>query len=199
MRLGIFGGTFDPIHYGHLIAAETCRETLRLDLVRFIPAASPPHKPGVKITDGHARADMLKLAISGYPEFVVDRRELQRTGPSFTVDTLTELHEENPQAELFFLMGADSLRDLLTWRNPERIAQLATLAVCNRPGVAAVSPEQILEWVGPEIARRVLSVAIPGTDLSATELRQRVAAGHNLRFRTPRAVEAFIAHNWLYR
>ncbi|MDA1232891.1 MAG: nicotinate-nucleotide adenylyltransferase, partial [Planctomycetota bacterium] len=134
MRIGVFGGTFDPIHYGHLLLAETCRETLRLDQVRFIPAASPPHKQDHQISDGHARADMLQLAVSGYTEFVVDRRELKRKGPSFTVDTLTEFSTEFPDAELYFLVGADSLRDLLTWREPERITQLATLVACNRPG-----------------------------------------------------------------
>ena len=126
MRIGVLGGTFDPVHYGHLLVAETCREQLGLNEVRFIPAAVPPHKLDERITDGHARADMLKLAVSGYPEFIVDRRELKRTGPSFTVDTLTELHGEFPGAEIFFLMGADSLRDLLTWRDPSRIAQLVT-------------------------------------------------------------------------
>jgi nicotinate-nucleotide adenylyltransferase len=136
MRLGIYGGTFDPVHYGHLLLAETCREQLKLDEVRFVPAATPPHKTALRITDGHARADMLRLALSGYPEFVVDRRELKRKGASFTVDTLSEFAAEFPDAELFFLAGADSLRDLLTWREPERITQLATLVACNRPGPA---------------------------------------------------------------
>jgi nicotinate-nucleotide adenylyltransferase len=198
MRIGVLGGTFDPVHYGHLLVAETCREQLGLNEVRFIPAAVPPHKLDERITDGHARADMLKLAVSGYPEFIVDRRELKRTGPSFTVDTLTELHGEFPGAEIFFLMGADSLRDLLTWRDPSRIAQLATLVACNRPGLPPILPSQIVEWVGEEIAPRVISVQIPGTDLSATELRQRARSGRSLRFRTPRAVEAYIQHNAIY-
>jgi len=198
MRIGVFGGTFDPVHYGHLLVAETCREELRLDEVRFIPAAVPPHKLGERITDGHARADMLKLAVSGYAEFVVDRRELKRTGPSFTVDTLSELQTEFPAAEIFFLMGADSLRDLLTWRNPARIAQLATLVVCNRPGLPPIQPFQTVDWVGEEIASRVISVQIPGTDLSATELRDRARLGRSLRFRTPRAVEAYIEQNAIY-
>ena len=198
MRIGVLGGTFDPVHYGHLLVAETCREQLGLNEVRFIPAAVPPHKLDERITDGHARADMLKLAVSGYPEFIVDRRELKRTGPSFTVDTLTELHGEFPGAEIFFLMGADSLRDLLTWRDPSRIAQLAALVACNRPGLPPILPSQIVDWVGAEIAPRVISIQIPGTDLSATELRERVRSGRSLRFRTPRAVEAYIQHNAIY-
>jgi len=199
MRLGIFGGTFDPVHYGHLVLAETCREQLDLDEVRFVPAATPPHKLDHRISDGHARADMLSLAVSGYPEFVVDRRELKRKGPSFTVDTLTEYATEFPDAELFFLVGADSLRDLLTWRNPERISQLATLVACNRPGVAALQVDQVIEWVGAEIAGRVLTQQIPGTDISASDLRERARTGRSLRFLTPRSVEMFLTEHNLYR
>lgn len=198
MRLGIFGGTFDPVHYGHLLLAETCREQLKLDQVRFVPAATPPHKLDHQISDGHARADMLSLAVSGYPEFVVDRRELKRKGPSFTVDTLTEYATEFPDAELFFLIGADSLRDLLTWRNPERISQLATLVACNRPGVAALQNEQIVEWVGAEIASRILTQQIPGTDISASDIRERARTGCSLRFLTPRSVETFLTAHDLY-
>lgn len=199
MKLGIFGGTFDPVHYGHLIVADCSREELRLDEVRFVPAASPPHKPGVKITDGHARADMLVLALSGYPEFKVDRRELKRQGPSFTVDTLAEFANEFPNAELHLIIGADSLRDFLTWRQPDRIAELARIVACNRPGVAPISAEQIEAWVGPSIASLVIPVQIPGTDLSATDLRQRARTGQSLRFRTPRAVEAFLTQHKLYQ
>ena len=198
MRIGILGGTFDPVHYGHLILAETCRDVLQLDQVRFVPAGDPPHKPDAKISDGHARADMLLLAVSGYPEFVIDRRELKRNGPSFTVDTLAELTAENPGSELYFLMGADSLRELPTWRQPGRIAELATIVACNRPGVPSLDRSQIVDWVGQTIAARVITMVVPGMDLSATDLRRRVAEGRGLRFLTPRAVEAFIAQHGLY-
>ena len=199
MRLGIFGGTFDPVHYGHLLLAETCREQLKLDEVRFVPAATPPHKVHHQITDGSARADMLSLAVSGYPEFVVDRRELKRKGPSFTVDTLAEFAGEFPEAELYFLVGADSLRDLLTWREPERIARLATLVACNRPGLPELQRAQVVEWVGPEIADRILTLQMPGTDISASEMRDRVRDGRSLRFLTPRAVETYVFEHGLYR
>ncbi len=198
MRLGIFGGTFDPVHYGHLLLAETCRQELNLDQVRFVPANTPPHKQGHQIADGHARADMLNLAVSGYPEFVVDRRELRRQGPSFTVDTLAEFRAEFPDADLYLLLGADSLRDLLTWREPERFAQFATLVACNRPGVDAISAAHVADWVGSEIARRVVTVKMPGTDISASEMRDRVRDGRGLRFLTPRAVEAFVMQHGLY-
>lgn len=198
MRLGIFGGTFDPVHYGHLLLAETCRETLELSEVRFVPAGNPPHKSGIQITDGHARADMLKLAVSGYPEFTVDRRELKRQGPSFTVDTLAEFAAELPDAELFFLMGADSLRDMPGWREPDRISELATVVAVNRPGLPLPTSSQVVEWVGDALAARIRLITMPGADLSATDLRQRAREGGSLRFMTPRAVEAFIGEHRLY-
>lgn len=198
-RVGIFGGTFDPVHYGHLLLAETCREELKLDEVRFICAGDPPHKTDRNIVDGHTRADMLELAISGCREFVVDRREIRRQGPSFTVDTLTELRKEQPDTEFFFLMGADSVRDLLTWKDPPGIVNLATIAAVSRPGLPVLDGAQIVEWVGPDIASRVMAIPMPGTDISASELRIRVREGKTLRFLTPRAVEVFIREHNLYR
>ncbi|MCX7385897.1 MAG: nicotinate-nucleotide adenylyltransferase [Planctomycetales bacterium] len=199
MRLGILGGTFDPVHYGHLLLAEVCRTQLKLDEVRFVPAATPPHKLHHQISAGHLRADMLSLAVSGYPEFVVDRRELKRQGSSYTVDTLTEFSADFPGAELYFLVGADSLRDFLSWREPERITRLATLVACNRPGLPELKAEQVMEWVGAEMTERILTLHMPGTDISGSEMRDHVRAGGSLRFRTPRAVEAFIIEHGLYR
>ncbi|MDG1897371.1 MAG: nicotinate-nucleotide adenylyltransferase [Fuerstiella sp.] len=198
MKLGILGGTFDPVHYGHLVLAETCRLKLSLDQVRLIPAGTPPHKTDIKITDGHARADMLQLAVSGYPEFVVDRREIRREGKSFTVNTLTELKNDFADAELFFLMGADSLRDIPTWKDPEGIAQLATIVTVNRPGLPPPSSSQVIDWVGENLARKVQLVTMPGTDISATELRCRVRDGDGLRFLVPRAVETYIDEHQIY-
>jgi nicotinate-nucleotide adenylyltransferase len=198
MKLGILGGTFDPVHYGHLVLAETCRLKLSLDHVRLIPAGTPPHKTDIKITDGHARADMLSLAVSGYPEFVVDRREIRREGKSFTVNTLTELKNDFADAELFFLMGADSLRDIPTWKDPEGIAQLATIVTVNRPGLPPPSSSQVIDWVGENLARKVQLVTMPGTDISATELRGRVRDGDGLRFLVPRAVETYIDEHQIY-
>ena len=199
MRIGIFGGTFDPVHYGHLLLAETCREQLKLDEVRFVPAATPPHKLHDQISDGHVRADMLSLAVSGYREFVVDRRELKRKGPSYTVDTLAEFAAEFPGAELYFLAGADSLRDFLSWREPDRILELATLVACNRPGLPKLHAEQVAKWVGPEIADHVLTLQMPGTDISGSEIRERVREGRSLRFLMPRDVEVFVIEHGLYR
>ena len=199
MRLGILGGTFDPVHYGHLLLAEVCRTQLKLDQVRFVPAVTSPHKLHHQIVAGHLRADMLSLAVSGYPEFVVDRRELKRQGSSYTVDTLTEFSADFLGAELYFLVGADSLRNFLSWREPERITRLATLVACNRPGLPELKAEQVMEWVGAEMTERILTLHMPGTDISGSEMRDHVRAGGSLRFRTPRAVEAFIIEHGLYR
>lgn len=197
MRLGIFGGTFDPVHYGHLLLAEICRQELALDEVRFVPAGNPPHKSG-DISEGHSRADMVKLAVSGYPEFTVDRREIRRAGPSFTVLTLDEMTQENPDSELFFLMGADSLCDFPTWREPERILELSTVVAVNRPGVELSVRTGPVTDMGRLDSSRILVLSMPGTDISASDLRNRVRDGRGLRFLTPRAVEAFLTEHKLY-
>jgi len=132
MRLGLFGGTFDPVHFGHLLLAEQCREQCELDEIWFLPAGAPPHKQNALISDGRIRAAMLELAIAGHRAFAVNRMELDRAGTTFTVETLQHLHEENPSRELFFIVGADSLTDLPTWREPQQIARLATIVAVNR-------------------------------------------------------------------
>ena len=197
MKLGIFGGTFDPIHYGHLLLSEICRQELGLDEVRFVPAGNPPHKLG-EISDGHARADMVGLAVSGYPEFTVDRREIRRAGPSFTVLTLDEIAQENSDSELFFLMGADSLHDFPTWREPDRILELSTVVAVNRPGKPIPTHDELGRLTGALDTSRIQLISMPGTDISATDLRNRVQDGRGLRFLTPRAVEVFLTEHNLY-
>jgi nicotinate-nucleotide adenylyltransferase len=198
MKLGIFGGTFDPVHYGHLMLAETCRQQLALDEVRFVPAGNPPHKSG-NLSDAHARADMVQLAVSGYPEYVVDRREIRRQGPSWTVLTLEELQIERPECELFFLMGADSLADFRMWREPERIVEMSTVVAVNRPGIPLASLAECHQNVGSLNPDRFIFLSMPGADISATDLRERTRRGQSLRFLTPRAVERFLTEHNLYR
>src|SRR5689334_2752563 len=134
MRLGLFGGTFDPIHLGHLILAESCREACRLDLVWFVVAGAPPHKPGDR-TPVADRLEMARIAVAGHPAFEVSEVEAKRPGPSYSVETLEAIHADRPDDDLFFLIGADSLADLPHWRQPRRIAELATVVVVNRPGL----------------------------------------------------------------
>ena len=198
MKLGLYGGTFDPVHFGHLLLAERCREALELDEVRFIPAGDPPHKDRADLTPGAARAEMLEFATAGEPRLTVDRRELKRTGPSYTFETLGELHREHPGAELYFLMGADSLADLPKWREPERIAELATIVAVNRGDHPLPDRASLDLTLGAAIASRVVFVTMPGIDLSSTELRRRAATGSSLRFTMPAAVEAYIRDKKLY-
>ena len=201
MRLGIFGGSFDPVHYGHLLLAETCREQCRLDRVWFLPAAVPPHKKSRELAAGKARVEMLELAIAGHELFAVSTLELDRGGVSYTVETLRALAAQQPGDELFFLMGADSLYEFTTWREPAEICRLATPVVVHRadsppPDFSVLSglvTQQRLEDI------RSHQVEMPIIDLSSTDLRQRAAAGQSLRYRTPRAVEKYIETNGLYR
>jgi nicotinate-nucleotide adenylyltransferase len=201
MRLGLFGGTFDPVHYGHLLLAECCREQCRLDQVWFVPAAVPPHKQDGELTPGPLRVEMLELAVGGHEGFSVCRRELERGGVSFTVDTLAEIKRERPECELFFLLGGDSWRDLPTWKEPGRICELATPVVVRRPhapepdlaSLARLSPAIDVERLRQHL------VDMPQIDLSSRDLRERAADGRSIRYRTPRAVEKYIETHGLYR
>ena len=202
MRLGIFGGSFDPVHYGHLLLAECCREQCRLDRVWFVPAAVAPHKIGRTLTPGPQRVDMLRLAIGGQEEFAVSTVEaLDRGGVSYTVDTLETIHAEQPEDELFLLVGSDSLADLPNWREPRRICELALpVAVCRAGGppadFGAIAP---LVSAERSEAIRQQQVEMPLVDLRASEIRRRVATGLSIRYRTPRAVEKYIEAESLYR
>jgi nicotinate-nucleotide adenylyltransferase len=201
MRLGLYGGSFDPVHYGHLLLAEAARETLQLDEVWLMPAAVPPHKQTRELAPAKHRLAMLELALAGHEQIKSSRLEMERGGISYTVDTLTAIHDQQPNATLFLLMGADSLHDLPTWRDPGRICELATIAVVRRGG----SPEPNFSALRPIVSEerlktiREAQVQMPLIELSSTDLRHRAATSQSLRFRTPRAVEKYIETHELYR
>ncbi|MEX1231969.1 MAG: nicotinate-nucleotide adenylyltransferase [Planctomycetaceae bacterium] len=199
MRLGIFGGTFDPVHFGHLVLAEQCREQCQLDEVWFVPAAVPPHKRETPITPGKQRVEMLELALAGMPQFKISDIELKRTGLSFTVETLAAIAANRPDDELYLLIGADSLNDFPTWREPERIAELAAIVAVNRGEPSSVDKAAACKSLGETISSRVQFVTMPGIAISATDLRNRVSSGRSLRFLVPRAVEEYIVQHELYR
>jgi nicotinate-nucleotide adenylyltransferase len=201
MRLGIFGGTFDPIHLAHLILAEQCREACRLDRVLFVPAGQPPHKSGRQITAGRARMEMVELAIAGHNDFAASAIELNRPGSSYSVETLAELAAQNPDDERFFLIGSDSLADLPLWYEPARIASLATLVAALRPGHARPDVESLRPVIGSNAVDQLIRhfVEIPLVDISSTLIRSRVAAGQSIRYIVPRAVECYIETHRLYR
>jgi nicotinate-nucleotide adenylyltransferase len=198
MKLGILGGTFDPVHFGHLLLAEQCREQCGLDEVWFVPAGTPPHKLARAIAPGRHRAEMLDFAVAGHATFRVERRELDRSGPSFTVETLRELHEEDDTRELFFLLGADSLADLPTWRDPHGLFDLASLVVVNRGDRPPPDVAPLWRSLGADFSHRLRVVSIPAVDLSSSDIRQRVRAGRSIRFMVPRAVECYIETHRLY-
>jgi nicotinate-nucleotide adenylyltransferase len=205
MRIGIFGGSFDPVHYGHLIAAESAREQAALDRVVFVPAATPPHKPDQILAPPEARLEMLRLAIGGHDAFAVSTVELDRGGTSYTVDTLTTLAAEHPGDRLVLLLGPDALGGLNTWREPGRIADLAEIVPVEREQlddvVAAAAAGGLATRLGPERLAMILGrrVRMPAIGIRATDLRAAVAAGRSIRYRTPRSVERYINTHGLYR
>ena len=189
MRLGVFGGTFDPPHLGHLVAASDAARALRLDRVLWIPAAVHPFKRAAVAAPAEARLEMVRAAVAGDECFEACDLELRREGPSYTVTTLRELQARHPGAELFFLTGADNLRDLPKWREPEEVVRLARLVVVSRAG----------EGVPAGLPFPAVAVPVTRVDVSSTELRRRAAAGETLRYLVPEPVRAVIARLGLYR
>lgn len=192
-RLGIFGGTFDPPHVGHLALAEWAREELCLDRVLFVPAGSPPHKQGARRTAAARRVAMTRAAVRGNPAFSVSTLETSRRGPSWTVDTLNQLAAANPGAELWLLMGADMFATLGTWRDSGVIVKLARIAVALRPGAKA--PRRGSGVKGA----RVKWLANPGIEVSSSAVRERARAGRSVRYLVPDPVARLIARHRLYR
>jgi nicotinate-nucleotide adenylyltransferase len=210
-RTAVVGGSFNPVHHGHLLLADEVRETLALDRVLLVPAAQPPHKASARLAPAADRFAMVQLAVAGLPGFAVSDVELRRPGPSYTVDTLAAL--QAPGEELFLVMGSETFLDLLTWRDPVRLARLARLVVVPRTG-SAFDPEsaaalKVLRTLGDEPfvrvtagsppPRGVLVVHATSLPISASDLRRRVREGRSLAFRMPPAVADYIARRGLYR
>jgi len=200
-RVGILGGTFDPIHYGHLVIAEQVREALELDRVLFVPAARPPHKMDLDISPAADRAAMVELAISGNPAFSVCRMELERDGPSYTVDTLETLTDEARRdgvaREFFFILSSEAAAALPNWRSPARILELARLAVVRRLGFSRPDEHALAQLAGGS-PDRVLTVETLPLAHSASDIRSRAASGRSIRYLVPPAVESYIRDHRLY-
>ena len=195
MRVGILGGTFDPIHCGHLTAAEHARKALGLDRVLFVPAHRSPLKPDARASAAH-RATMVRLAIANDLALALSTVDIARPPPSYAVDTVALLRQESPETEFVFLIGADQLAELSQWRAPEKLAQLAPIVALTRPGVAGAAALQALPAGAQD---RVTWQEIPPVYISASAIRERVAAGLSIRGLTPPAVIAYIARHGLYR
>ena len=197
-RLGILGGTFDPVHHGHLVAAAEAHYQLRLDKVLFLPAGTPPHKGERAISPAHHRLQMLQLAIAGRPQFGISHLDIERPGPCYTVETLQLLRAElGPAPRIFFIEGADSLADILTWYQPDRLLELAELAVVERPGVKI--DRLALERRLPGLLARVHWLRMPHLEISSSDLRARVREGRPISYLLPAPVEVYIHEQGLYR
>jgi nicotinate-nucleotide adenylyltransferase len=200
--LGVFGGTFDPIHLAHLAVAETARDALRLEQVLFIPAGEPPHKVGRPISPAEDRLAMVRAAIADNAAFAASRMELDRGGPSYTVDTLRDLRAarlaEGRSSHLALILSVDSFMELPTWHDPEGVLGLATLVVAPRDGYAEATPD-FLERAFPGVGGRAVFLDGPRLRLSASELRARAKSGRTLRYLVPDAVAAYIGDHGLYQ
>jgi nicotinate-nucleotide adenylyltransferase len=185
--IGLLGGSFDPVHHGHLIVARVAYEALGLELLRFLPARQQPFKQGRHRSSPEDRAEMLALAIASERGFELDRQELDRPGPSYTVDTLRALRSREPNADFVLLLGADAARDLSAWREVDRIFELARVVVFARAEVAI-----------PERQPALQSIQVPTIDISATEVRRRVSRGQPIRYWVPDPVAEYISRHRLY-
>ena len=188
MRIGLFGGTFDPPHIGHLVVAQDAADALDLDLVLFVPAGIPPHKRERVISAAEVRLAMTRAALGEEARFAADDREMRRAGPSYTVDTLTELRAEQPTAELLLLVGADQYRELHTWRRAGEIRRFCRVAVLERGG----------RGQEPSVTDDV-HIPVTRIDISGSDIRARVGAGRSIRFLVTPAVDQIIRQHGLYQ
>ena len=191
IRLGVMGGTFDPIHHGHLVAASEVAHRFALDEVVFVPTGHPWQKSDRVVTSAENRYLMTVIATADDPRFTVSRVDIDRDGPTYTIDTVRDLHALRPDAELFFITGADALAAILTWRDPHDLLDLAHLVGVTRPGYDATAAHL------PEGSATV--VEVPALAISSTECRERVADGAPIRYLVPAGVERFVAKLGLYR
>ncbi len=199
-RVGIMGGTFDPIHYGHLVTAEAARSQFGLDEVVFTPAGNPPHKKDYEVTPAEARYLMTVLAINDNPFFKVSRMELDRPGYTYTIDTLkqfSELYGENVQ--LFFISGADAVLDILTWKDVGDVMQYCTFIAATRPGYPREKITQKLCELKKLYGKEVFPMEVTGLDISSTDIRRRIKEGLSVKYLLPDSVEKYIEKNGLYR
>lgn len=197
-RVAILGGTFDPIHLGHLAVAQGVLHETGVERVVFLPNAQPPHKRGQHVTPAAHRAAMVRLAIAGNPAFAFSDLELRREGPSYTIETVRTLRAQEPGWEATFVIGMDSLLEIRTWREYEALLTQTDWVVVTRPGSDPARGQQVLAELGPSLTARIRLLEIPGVAVSSTDLRRRASAGYPLRYLVPDAVAAYIEEHHLY-
>ena len=204
MRIGVFGGSFDPIHFGHLLVAEQCREQAKLDKVLFVPAAQSPLKESSPTASDRQRIDMVSLAIAGHSSFEISTIEIDRGDKSYTVETLTQLKKERPDDQLFLIIGQDSLQTFDRWKEPKKICELATPLVVARPdseNTESVDLNLLKPFTSDSMFEELTSLAIAARliDISSTDIRRRIGDGNSIRFLTTRSVEKYIETAKLYQ
>lgn len=197
-RLGVMGGTFDPIHYGHLVAAEMARNEFNLEKVLFVPTGNPPHKSGRRISPASLRYEMVKRSLADNPFFDISPIEIERNGPSYTVDTLRQLRREWPDYELYFITGMDALREIFTWHESEEILNLTHFIGASRPGFEAGDFLIKSQHENPQALHKIHLLEVPALAISSTDIRVRVAAEKSIRYLLPENVRQFIEENALY-
>ncbi|HHV15771.1 MAG TPA: nicotinate-nucleotide adenylyltransferase [Gelria sp.] len=197
--IGIMGGTFDPVHYGHLIAAEFARHEFKLDSVIFMPAARPPHKEINEVLDSEHRYNMVKIAIRGNPALTISDLEMKRAGKSYTIDTVRYFLKHYSDSDIFFIMGADSLLTMHTWKDYQELSGLCRFVVATRPGYIIERSDPALKNLPSILWERMDFLPIPGLDISSTNIRQRVAENRPIKYLLPLEVEQYILDKGLYR
>lgn len=198
-RLGVMGGTFDPIHYGHLVTAESVRHQFGLAKVIFVPAGRPPHKANEKISAPEHRLAMTRLAVASNPCFEVSALEIERPGPSYSYDTVLEIKRRYRPVEVYFITGADAVLEILTWHRVEELLAACYVVAATRPGYDLTTLREKLAQLPAQLVNQIVPIEVPALAISSTEIRRRVREGKPIKYLLPEAVEAYIMEHGLYR
>jgi len=198
-KIGILGGTFDPVHHGHLILADDVRQKFSLDKVVFIPSGMPPHKAVSSVTEAEHRFNMVRIAVSTNTGFEVSRIEIDRSGYTYTIDTLTQLKREyGDDTELLFIIGADVVNDLLTWKNYEMVFGMCGFIAVLRPGFDNESFVKRINWLEETYKAKIYTTDTPLIEISSTIIREKLQRGQSIKYLVPESVEAYVTENGLY-
>ncbi|KUK54407.1 MAG: putative nicotinate-nucleotide adenylyltransferase [Desulfotomaculum sp. 46_296] len=198
-RIGIMGGTFDPVHYGHLVAAEGARYHFNLDKVIFVPAGNPPHKIPKQISGAHHRLVMTHLAVSSNPFFTVSAIEIEREGMSYTIDTVREISGLYRDADIYFITGVDAVLEILSWKNVLELLSMCFIIAATRPGYKLVSLKEGLPGLSDDKLEKIIVMEVPALAISSTDIRQRIPAGKPIKYLLPENVEKYIKEHNLYK
>lgn len=198
-RIGVMGGTFDPIHYGHLVTAESVRHRFGLAKVIFVPAGRPPHKLNYRISAPEHRLAMTAMAVASNPYFEVTALEIERPGPSYSYDTVCEIKRRYRPAEVYFITGADAVLEILSWHRIEELLAACYVVAATRPGYDLTTLREKLARLPAEVTARIIPIEVPALAISSTDIRRRVREGKPIKYLLPEAVEAYIRKHGLYR